>query len=142
MLAAFLVLRVSSLDAKVSAALLQLSAVASDVHPADKGIAGAFEIIRARLPGMQQIHAAPGWAPQVLDQGERAYASRLGLLPAARKAFVISAALMVACFVGLACTPWLGHSKWRAAPTFVVAIVGGLVCLVSYGRLVAGALND
>ena len=140
MLAAFLALRVSVVDASIRAGLDELH---KRTGALDLGKGGStHEAVEKWREWIAQPHGA--LAATIRDAFDRAsWNQRLrdALLRGARRAFVTSAGVMAACFVGLAAAPWLGCSAWRGVPVFVLAIAGGVVCLVWYGRIVGAALK-
>lgn len=141
MLAAFLAIRVSSLDATVRSALDELErrrGIDLATRPVSGSVREALTGWRQRFEGTQ----GHDYDRQMLARAEHVQASRETLLRDATRAFVVSACVMGASLVGLAVSPWLGQSGWRAVPTFFVGIGGAILCLAWYGRIVTGALRD
>jgi len=142
MLAAFLALRVSSLDATVRTALTELDqrapgGPAVEARPASGSVRETLSAWRRRFGDP----LGGGYLITVLQQAEHLHQARETLLREARGALVVSACVMAICFVGLACTPWLGGDPWRAVPAFTMTIVAGAGCLLWYGRLVVRAFD-
>ena len=144
MLAAFLALRVSALDTAIRSDLQQLEvqtqSVNPAVRPADGRTSTAWKGWRAWW-GQYGGDPSHAWKGQLIDRGERAEAVKAALLRQAKWAFAGSAAVMGSCFVGLAAAPWLSCVWLRAWAAAFVVIVGGMACLVWYGRIVREALD-
>lgn len=142
MLAAFLALRVSALDATIRGVLQELEARMGVLPATMRPVGGsARETLRAWNQQVEQAGQGQGYAVQALAVANHALRSREGLLGATRGAFIVSGSVMGACFLGLALSPWLAVSPWGAIPAFVVAIVGGAGCLFWYGQIVRRALE-
>ncbi len=139
MLAAFLALRVSTLDTRIRERLRELF---ERTHALDLGNCGAREALSAwgawiascRDPRAKSVLRAFGDA-------ERDQQSRDRLLRGVRRALIASACVMGACFTGLASSPWLALAPGRAIGALCLAILGGVACLVWYGLIVRGALE-
>lgn len=137
MLAAFLALRVSALDADFNAAAREL-----ERSTGQWGIQARYgkpaDIINHWTHFLADSSASKN---AVLDTARRAHTGRRMLLLAARRVFVVSACVMSACFVGLASAPVLCHSLAVSVVALAVAILGGIRCLFSYARIVRDALE-
>ena len=136
MLAAFLVLRVSTLDMSIREAIGRLQDT-THIHPHG----GNQEILRVFQEEVKRQPQGRGAAVLALAHADRALQTRAGLLGAARAAFTLSACMMGICFIGLASSPWLALAAWRAIPVVAFVILGGVGCLVWYGLIVRGALE-
>lgn len=143
MLAAFLALRVAALDSTINSELTDLErwtqTQAGAMRPRSGSVIDRLHGWRKRF-GPGDFESDDGKVGMLL-RAEESYQSRTVLLGQARSAFVASAVVMGSCFVGLALAPWLGCVALRGGSAAAVAIIGGVLCLVWYGRIVGTALK-
>lgn len=139
MLVAFLAIRAASLDATLKDALTELLDRAG-ADPRMRPASGSSSDLLRELD-LLFGKTEDGWTKSTLLQAKHVHAMREALLSEARAAFVLSAVVMVACFAGLSCSPWIAGEFWRAVATLAAACVSGGGCLYTYGRLVLRALG-
>ena len=139
MLAAFLAIQTSALDAALRAEISEMESRHGPdpaVRPTSGSTAEMLGAWRVRLNTVRDSYSV-----LLLERGERLLRKKARILRTAARAFAWSAAVMGACFVGLATTPWLSCTRPRAWTAAAVAIAGGIACLVWYGKIVREALD-
>jgi hypothetical protein len=139
-LAAFLAIRVSSLDATVRQALSELDRRAGGDNTEARATGGLREELKAWqrwLDGQQGV----AHSHRVLATANQVQAAKDAVLDEARKVFVASTCVMVGCFIGLALAPSIAGSPFRTVSALVLTIGGGVGCLVWYGLMLGRTLR-
>jgi hypothetical protein len=142
MLAAFLALRLSALHATIGDESETLQQRLGYVDPLSLPTPTPDEIIRAHVRrfSAEELRRGGSVGARVAQRAGDDVAARDFLIAAATRAFVISAYVMAACFVGLALAPAAGTSAALAILILAAAIAAAVFCLVLYGRLVLRSL--
>jgi hypothetical protein len=143
MLAAFLAIRVASLDATIQTDLEGLKRETGESYwPSLSGardIAGIIEAWDTHIKGMPGLQTEARMS--LLNRARSTLVLKTDLLEGAQRAFILSAIIMGVCFAGLAVTPWLGVVAERGETAGGLAVLCGVTCLVWYGRIVRAALK-
>jgi hypothetical protein len=125
MLAAFLAIRITALEAALRADLAELEARTAGpsvgVRPESGSVAETLAGWRLRF-STGDFERGSSYGALLLRRAEQGQESKATLLREAQWAFILSAAVMVGCFVGLASTPWLGQVATRGASAAGLAL--------------------